>query len=324
MQKKIAIIGSGSWGTALANLIALNAKEAIIISSNLEVIKDINHNSKNDAYLPNIFLASNVSATNNISIIKQVEMIFIVVPAKHVRTVLNEIRNLSVNAPLIICSKGLEQDSLLLMSEVVEEILPQSKVAILSGPNLALEVAQNKPSATTIACLDLALANEVVNILKNPNFIPFISKDIITNQICGAAKNILAIASGIFMGKNLGENARATLITRGIVEINHLAHKKGGHKEGILSLGGIGDIFLTCNSIKSRNTSLGMELVKNKDLNDILSKRSSVAEGVYAAQSIYELAQKLEVSMPICNAIYDLIARKINIDQAIDLLLHKL
>ncbi len=323
-MRKIAIIGSGSWGTALANLISVNVQEAIIISSNLEVIKDINHNSKNDAYLPNIYLASNVSATNNISIIKQVEMIFIVVPAKHVRTVLTEIRNLAVKVPIIICSKGLEQDSLLLMSEVVEEILPEVMVAILSGPNLALEVAQHKPSATTIASLDLSLANEVASLLKTPNFIPFISKDIITNQICGAAKNILAIASGIFMGKNLGENARATLITRGIVEINNLAHKKGGHKEGILSLGGIGDIFLTCNSVKSRNTSLGMELVKNKNLDEILKKRNSVAEGVYAAQSIYELAQKLEVSMPICATIYQLIAKKINIDQAIDLLLHKL
>jgi glycerol-3-phosphate dehydrogenase (NAD(P)+) len=316
-KKSIAVIGSGAWGTAIASVASYNCSDVIIISQNQDVIDDINHYSENKLYLPGISLSSNITSSDDITMVDNVDVIFIAVPSQYVRAIFTHLRDAKIKLPIVICSKGIEKETLMLMSEIASEVIPENGVAILSGPNLAMEVALHKPSATTIASSDVNLAHLVSSIIGNENFTPYISDDMITNQIAGSAKNIIAIASGLIIGRDLGENARATVITKGISEIAKLSVAKNGKLETIFGYGGIGDILLTCNSIKSRNTSLGIELAQNHGLENILEHRISVAEGVDSAKSVSQLAIKLKVSMPICSTINDLLYNNLDIDKAI-------
>lgn len=322
-KKNAAVIGSGAWGTAIAKILSYNCDNVIMISKNQDVIDGINHYSENKLYLPNISLSDNVTSSDDITIINDVDIIFVVVPSQNVRMVFNHLRDTNIRLPIVICSKGIEKESLMLMSEIAQDVIPDNKIVILSGPNLALEVALNKPSVTVIASCHQNLAYFVSSIVRNNNFIPHISDDIITNQIAGASKNIIAIASGLIIGKDLGENAKSILITRGISEINKLSVAKGGKFENIFGFGAIGDIILTCNSIKSRNTSLGIELARNNVLENIIGHRITVAEGVDSAKSVVELAKKLNIKMPICSAINNLLNNNLNIDDAIHAILNK-
>jgi glycerol-3-phosphate dehydrogenase (NAD(P)+) len=316
-KKSIAVIGSGAWGTAIAKVASVNASGVIIISQNQDVIDDINHYSENKLYLPDISLSGNITASDDITMTDNVDVIFIAVPSQYVRAIFTHLRDAKIKSPVVICSKGIEKESLMLMSEVAHEVIPDNKVAILSGPNLAMEVALHKPSATTIASNDSGLAYLASSIVRNENFTPYTCNDMITNQIAGATKNIIAIASGLIIGRDLGENARAAVITKGISEIAKLSVAKGGKPETIFGYGGIGDVLLTCNSVKSRNTSLGIELAQNHGLANILGHRVTVAEGVDSAKSVSELAHKLKINMPICRAINDLLYNNLSIDKAI-------
>jgi len=323
-KKSVAIIGSGAWGTALSKVVSPNVKDVLIISQNQEVIECINNYSNNKLYLPDIYLPDNITASDDILLVDRADVIFIVVPSQYVRHTLLRLKEINSKYSMVICSKGIEKDSLMLMSEVAHEILPGIDISILSGPNLALEVALNKPSSTTIAAEDPVIANMVSEIVRSDNFIPEISDDLITNQICGAAKNILAIASGIIIGRELGENARASMITRGISEIRDLAIAKGGKEKTIFGYGGLGDILLTCNSAKSRNTSLGIELAKSKSLKDVLQDKITIAEGVESSRSVVALAKKLNVNMPICSTINGLLHENLDIDIAVNNILKNL
>jgi glycerol-3-phosphate dehydrogenase (NAD(P)+) len=319
----IAVIGSGAWGTALATIAAKRFSRVNIITRNVQVISDINNLHENKLYLPSITLPESIIASSDYNLAKHAEILIIAIPAQHIREVLANFSYDNFNKTIIICSKGVEQNSLKLMSEVVSEILPAAKVAILSGPNFAHEVASNFPSAATIAASDLTLANFIADKLNNEMFRIYTSDDIISTQICGAAKNVLAIACGIVMGKKFGENAKAALITRGIAEIGRLSIAKGGNIKTMLGLGGIGDIMLTCNSAKSRNTSLGIELAQGANLEDIIKKRHTVAEGVTSAASIRLMANKLNISMPIIEAVAKILFEKKDINQIIEELLKR-
>ena len=219
---------------------------------------------------------------------------------------------------LIICSKGIEQNSLKLMSEVIEEILPNNPIAILSGPNFALEVAKNLPAITSISSVNISLANELAHKLTSPNFRVYPNQDIIGTQIIGAAKNVLAIATGITIGKNLGENAKSAVFSRGIYEINNLLLAKGGKTETLLSPAGIGDLNLTCSSLTSRNTTYGMLIAQgNKNSN------TSLIEGFYTAESIFMLSKALKIEMPIAETIYQVTHQNLTLEQAIEKLLKR-
>lgn len=211
----------------------------------------------------------------------------------------------------------------MLMSEVVASVMPSNPIAVLSGPNFADEVARGLPAATTLACEDEAKVNELSFLCQSTIFRPYVTTDIIGAQVGGAVKNVLAIAAGITQGKHFGENAKAALITRGLAEIMRLCVAKGGRQETLMGLSGVGDIMLTCGSIKSRNMSLGFSLGQGTTLEDILSERKGVVEGVATAASVVELADSLGVDMPICQTVNDILYKHKDVDAAIRDLLHR-
>ena len=316
---KIAVLGSGSWGTALA-LVANRAQHEIVIySRSNEVCQQINLKQENVSYLSNIILPKTITATNELADIIDMDILIIAIPAQNIRNLCIDLKKLNLpdNKILLICSKGIEQKSLNLMSETVKEILPMTQVAVLSGPNFAREVAMDLPTITTIASSDIKLSEMLAKSLSNINFRIYPSDDVIAVQIIGAAKNVLAIATGITIGKKLGENAKASIISRGVFEINALSLAMGGRYDAILSPAGLGDIHLTCSSSTSRNTSMGIAIAQGTVANNAL------AEGFYSAESINALAKKLNIEMPICSAIYKIMYEKFDVDFIINELLRR-
>ena len=317
---KITVLGGGSWGGALA-LAAYRANNQVSIWSRSDAISsEINTLHSNNKYLPGIRIPESIVAFSEFKNIKQSDALIIAIPAQKIRELCKQLTkiNLSNKAILIICSKGIEQNSLKLMSEVIEEILPNNPIAILSGPNFALEVANNLPAITSISSGNINLANELSYKLASPNFRIYPNKDIIGTQIIGAAKNVLAIATGITIGKNLGENAKSAIFSRGIYEINNLLLAKRGKTETLLSPAGIGDLNLTCSSLTSRNTTYGMLIAQGNH-----SSNTSLVEGFYTAESIFMLAKKLEVEMPIAETIYQVTHKNLPLDIAIENLLKR-
>ena len=322
-MNKVGVIGGGAWGTALA-LAAFRAGSGVTIWSNSEdVAEDINKNHQNRKYIGEIELPENIKATCNIADAFACDVVLLVVPAQSLRSVLAGVKSGNIfNAPLVICSKGVEQGSHAFMSEIVAEYFPENPIAILSGPNFAYEVAKGLPACATLACADKEYADKIIESMGSERFRLYYSEDVIGAQIAGAVKNILAIACGIAIGKGLGENARAALVTRGIAEIGRLCTKIGGRPETLLGLSGIGDIMLTCGSEKSRNMHLGSELGRGTALSDIIAEGKTV-EGVATAKSVAELANNLDVDMPITCAVKAILHDNACIEETIKALLDR-
>ncbi|MBF0307074.1 MAG: NAD(P)-dependent glycerol-3-phosphate dehydrogenase, partial [Alphaproteobacteria bacterium] len=219
--------------------------------------------------------------------------------------------------PALIGAKGIEEGSFLLLTEVLAEALPEAVPAVLSGPTFAAEVARGLPTAVSVACADQGLGRRMVEALGTPSFRPYWGDDPLGAQIGGAVKNVLAIACGIVAGRQLGDNARAALLTRGMAEILRLAEAKGGRRETLMGLSGLGDLILTATSTQSRNTSLGMALGEGRGLDSVLSERRTVAEGVYTARSVIGLANRLGVEMPLCAAVDAVLHRGADLDETI-------
>lgn len=291
----ILVIGSGAWGKALAATFQ-RAGSLITVWGRKEL--------ESPAEFPALL-----------------DLIVLVIPSHALRSVCLTLKNLPLPAgvPLLLCCKGIERQSLMLMSEVANEILPDHPVAVLSGPNFAIEIEQGLPSATTIACSDSALGNRLVRELSSNMFRPYFTEDIIGAQIGGAVKNVLAIACGIIAGKALGENAKAALITRGLAEMGRLCVAKGGKIETLLGLSGMGDLILTCGSPMSRNMSFGIALAKGGGI----QAQTSLTEGVSSAESVVMLGRKLGITMPICEAIYAILYQNADIDSTIQQLLQR-
>ncbi len=322
---KIAVIGAGAWGTALSKVLSENGHDVALWSRNTEVISEINNKNKNSSYLPDIFLPRNINATRDFKNLEGSDALFLVTPAQNIRMLSKALQEIKLgNIPIVICSKGIEQETLKLMSEIVSEMLPANKIAVLSGPNFADEIARGLPAASTLACKDKKSGEDIVGMLNNNNFRIYLSDDVIGAEIGGAVKNVIAIACGIAVGRNLGENARAALITRGLAEIARLAKAKGGRPETLMGLAGMGDLVLTCSSLKSRNMSLGYELGQGKPLQAILKKRQGkVTEGLTTTHSVQALAASLKVEMPITETVYNILYKEQDIDIAIKSLLER-
>ena len=323
--EKLAVLGAGAWGTALAIEAHRSGCDVTLWTRNPDVIAGIHHKRENDVYLKGIPVDPAITVTDDLArAVENADALLLVVPAQVLREFCQQLMGLiPTTMPLIICCKGIEQGSLMLMSEVVESILPANPIAVLSGPNFADEVAKGLPAATTLACTSEALSEELVFAFQCSTFRPYISFDTIGSQIGGAVKNVLAIACGIAEGKKFGENAKAALITRGLAEITRLCVAKGGRAETLIGLSGIGDIMLTCGSIKSRNMSLGFELGAGRRLSEILAERQAVTEGVATAESVVGLAEQLDVDMPICFAVNAILHQGADIDNTIKYLLHR-
>lgn len=325
-QTTVGVISAGGWGTALATVANRAGSKAILYSSNQNVIDSIVNNRTNDVYLPDTFIDPDIAITDRLSVACNSDMIILVVPSQHVRsTCISLSDQISPEVPIIIATKGIERGSLALMSEVVSAILPKNPLAILSGPNFAIEVARGLPTATTIACQDNYLANRIIYAIGGKYFRPYHTTDIIGTQIGGAVKNVIAIACGIAIGRGFGENAKAALITRGIAEMSRLCMAKGGRQETLMGFSGFGDLILTCGSTMSRNMSLGLELGKQRhSVRSIIENRQQkLAEGVATADSVTELADRIGISMPICKAVHAILSEATGIDHAIAQLLER-
>lgn len=301
----IGVVGPGAWGTALAVLARRAGSEVTLWSRNVNVVESILERRTNDIYLPGVFIDPSIHVTTEIEQVSKTDALVLAIPAQYLRPVCITLSDLiGSQVPLVIATKGIERGSLALMSEVVQTILPENPIAILSGPNFADEAARGLPTASTLACLDKMLAEKLLYALGGKMFRLYISDDLTGTQIGGAVKNVIAIACGIATGKKLGENARAALITRGLTEIQRLCIAKGGQKETLMGLSGMGDLLLTCSSPKSRNMALGIAIGKGGKFEEGISYvKRGVTEGVATAESVTDLAQKLGVTVPICTAI---------------------
>ena len=317
-MKRVGVVGAGAWGTALAITAARAGNIVTLWALEPEVVASINGRQENEMFLPDIKLPDTVHAVNDLEAMLAQDALLMVAPAQYVGSTCEGLASagLDDSLPIVICSKGIEQNSLKLMSEVVAEYFP-NPLAILSGPTFAIEVAKGLPASVTLACGDVALGQNLAQLVVHPKFSVHHSDDMIGPQICGAMKNVIAIACGIVEGKGLGESAKAALITEGLAEISQLCVAKGGKPETAMGLCGLGDLILTCNSHTSRNMSLGYALGQGKTLEDILSERVSVAEGVASSNAVAGLADQLGIRLRICGIVDRIMRGEVDGDQVV-------
>lgn len=315
----VGVIGAGAWGTALAILANRAGSKATLWTRNTQVIESIKSRRENAQYLPEQFIDPAIEVTDKTDFISACDVLVITIPAQSLRTVAISLSDsIPSNVPLVLATKGIERGSLMLMSEVLQSILPYNPYAILSGPNFAREAAANLPTATTLAMHQTHLADKIIFALGGKYFRLYVNNDPIGTQVGGAVKNVLAIAAGIVEGRGLGENARSALITRGVVEIARLARAKGAQEETLMGLSGIGDIMLTCTSKKSRNYALGVAIGEGR-----MRSGGSLTEGVATAESVTQLARKLGVAMPIAFTVYEILNGTTPVAVAIERLLER-
>jgi len=323
--KRLAIIGGGAWGSALATVAARAGADVTLWARDPSLVAMINASHENPLFLPGVALDPAIAATGDVEeAIADADAALIVVPAQFLRGAVEMLAPLLANdLPLLLCAKGIEAETLMTMSEIAGEIAPRAPVAVLSGPSFAAEVARGLPAAVTIASRDLSLARAFVGGLGTPYFRPYSSPDPAGAEIGGAAKNVLAIACGIIEGKGLGDNARAALITRGLAEMIRLGLAKGAAADTFRGLSGLGDLVLTCTAGQSRNYALGLALGRGASLATALAGTRSVVEGVATAAAIVRLGHRLHVELPIMAAVDGVLHRGIAIDMMIDALLRR-
>lgn len=324
-QYRVGVLGGGAWGTALSILANRAGSSVMLATRNQNVTQSIRERRVNEIYLPGIFMDPAITVTDKLNEACHCDVLVIAVPSHILRSVCIMVSDtLAIDVPVVLASKGIERGSLLLMSEVTRSILPHNPLAVISGPNFADDAARGLPTATTIACPDAALWDRLMYALGGRLFRPYMTTDIIGTQIGGAVKNIIAIACGIAIGKEFGENARAALVTRGFAEMARLTIAKGGKYETLMGLSGLGDLILTCGSTKSRNLSFGISIGQGKSKDEILAMRGRGAtEGVIAAESVSKLAKKLSVQMPICEAVYRILYENADLNWVIEELLER-
>jgi len=304
----IAVIGAGSWGTTLACLLAEKGYDTALWVFEKELCQEMREKRINSLFLPGIQIPEHIVITNDIGeAVRNARYILNVVPTQHTRAVMTEaIPFINPEAVIISASKGIERKTLLTVSSIVRE-LTHHRVAVLSGPSFALEVSKKLPTAVTLSCEDRFTSLLLQEIFTTGHFRVYTHDDILGVEIGGALKNVIAIASGISDGLDLGNNARASLITRGLAEIIRLGTAMGAREHTFSGLSGIGDLILTCTGILSRNYSVGRKLGQGMKLHDILSQTKSAVEGVGTSESAYELSKKYHIQMPIVEQVYGVI-----------------
>ncbi len=304
MPSEIGVVGAGAWGTALAKVLADKAQEVILWCHRAETFRDIVESRENRAYLPTITLPATIKATQSIrETVSGKRLIVIALPSHVVRAVLTDAAASIDRGTMIVCgTKGLEEETAKTMGELLLDLFgpgAQSHVAFLSGPTFAVEVARELPAAITVAAFDLDVGKAIQELLSTQFFRVYTSADVIGVQMGGVIKNVIAIAAGISDGLSLGQNARAALITRGLAEMTRLAVRMGADPLTLAGLPGLGDLVLTCAGDLSRNRAVGLQIARGKRLNDITAATRTIAEGVRNTRTVYRLAQRLAVDMPI-------------------------
>ncbi len=315
---RIGVIGGGAWGTALAQVAAAGG-EVLLWAFEPEVVDAINADHVNPMFLAGVPLRPGVRATNDLRDLAASDALLVVTPAQHMRRILGAVP--VERRPLVLCSKGIEADTMALMSEAAAATCPDAPVAVLSGPTFASEVARGLPTAVTLACADDAVAEQVARRIAQPAFRPYRSTDVVGAEIGGAVKNVLAIACGVVEGAGLGKNARAALIARGCAEMTRFGLARGARPETLAGMSGLGDLVLTCSSEQSRNFSLGLGLGQGRSAASLMADRRTVAEGAFTAPVLVQAAEAAGVEMPISHAVASLLAGEMGVEAAIRSLL---
>ena len=323
--RSVAVLGAGSWGTTFAKILADAAAAAgdprtiRLWGRRAEVVDQINTSHVNAQYLKDVPLPENISASMDVAaVLKDADLVVIAVPAQSLRPQLREWKSLiAPDAMVVSLMKGLELGTDARMSEVIgEELgLPAERIAIVSGPNLAMEIAREEPTASVVACTDSAAAGWIARSCTAPYFRPYTTADVVGVEIGGIVKNVIALAVGICEGKQMGDNTKASVITRGLAETSRLALALGGEAKTMAGLAGLGDLVATCSSPLSRNHTAGRLLGQGLTLEEVGQKMTQTAEGIKSGQAVHELAGKLGVEMPITAAVVAVLAGKLSVDQ---------
>lgn len=322
-MKKIGVIGAGAWGTALAQSLANSGKDVLMWAREADVVESINHKHENTLYLPEVRLNEMIKATHNMEEISHCDIFLISTPAQHIRATLESMKSFLAAKPFVICAKGIEMDTGMMMSEVAQQVIPGCKVGLLSGPTFASEIARGLPCAVTLAMKDKEIGAQIVGAMGSRTLRTYLTDDVIGAQIGGAVKNVIAIASGVVHGRKMGESARCALVTRGLTEMGRLAKAMGAKKSTLMGMCGVGDLILTCSSMQSRNFSLGVALGEGKTLEEVLGNRIAVTEGVFTAKALKVMSKNNAVDMPISNAVNDFLNEGVDIQTIIERLLDR-
>lgn len=304
---KTAILGAGSWGTALAWLWGKHGRQISLWGHNVDRVRVMQKTRENSDHLPGLKLPESVEVTSELTNCARADLIVFVTPSTALREIAGRVRIAIGNTGAIFlsCTKGIEHRSGMRMSQILRDAFPpEQRVAVLSGPNLAVEITQNLPTATVIACDDADCAVSLQGILGSSRFRIYTSQDVVSVELGGALKNVFAIAAGISDGLGLGDNSKAALVTRSLAELVRLGVAMGGTANGFYGLSGAGDLVLTCYSERSRNHTVGKRLGRGESLAQITASMKTVAEGIPTARSAWECARRLNIDTPIIDEVY--------------------
>jgi glycerol-3-phosphate dehydrogenase (NAD(P)+) len=319
-MKRIAVIGGGAWGTALAQAAARAGRDVLVWALEEEVVEAINTFHENRIFLPGIALNPAIRATGDLDAIGECDAWLVVTPAQHMRSVLEQAPRCDL--PRVLCSKGIEEKSGLLLHEVAAGACPGAPIAVLSGPSFADEVARGLPTAVTLAAEDRNIAERLRDSLAQPAFRIYLSDDVPGAEVGGAVKNVLAIACGVVEGRGLGQNARSALIARGFAEMTRFGVALGARPETLAGLSGLGDLVLTCTSTSSRNYSLGKGIGEGRSAAELMADRRTVAEGAHTAPVLARIAREKGIDMPIVDAV-DRLLKGATVDSILEELLSR-
>jgi len=320
-----AILGAGAWGTALAWLWGRDGERVSLWGHNVDRVTRMQKARENSDYLPGIKLPETVSVTSELPDCAGADLIVFVTPSTALREIAAHLRKVISNpqAVLLSCTKGIEHATGMRMSQIFHEVFPKHRIAVLSGPNLAVEIAQSLPTATVIACDDANCAASLQSVLGSPRFRVYTSQDVVSVELGGALKNVFAIAAGISDGLGLGDNAKAALVTRSLAELVRLGVAMGGNVNAFYGLSGTGDLILTCYSERSRNHTVGKRLGKGEPLAQITAGMKTVAEGIPTTLSAWECARRLNVVTPIIDQVYAVLYERKEPTAALEELLNR-
>ncbi len=318
-KRKILVLGDGAWGTALALNLYHNGHQVRVWGAFPDYITHLKKQRENTTFLPGVKIPAGIEFYHNIeTALEAMDLMVLAVPTQHARSVLLKVKPFySPVVPIVSVAKGIEHKTLARPSEIIKEILKAKKIAVLSGPSHAEEVARRLPASVVLASRDKKFARDVQRIFMNERFRIYTHSDMIGVELCGALKNIIAIAAGICDGLKLGDNAKSALLTRGLVEITRLGVKMGARSGTFFGLAGLGDLITTCISPHGRNREVGIRIGQGETLARIMKTMKKVAEGVSTTQAVYPLIRKYKIAMPITNEIYQVLFKNKNPRQAV-------
>lgn len=310
-MKKATVFGAGSFGTAIASVLAVNFDEVVLWGRDPATIAALNERHENPGYLPGLALSPKIRGTTDLQHAAEgAELVAVATPSQATRDLMSKVATwVPSHVPVVSVAKGIENETLLTMTEVLEQCLPEAyhpSIAVLSGPSFAKEMVLGMPTVVTIAARWEKTAQKAQALFSSERFRAYTSTDVVGVQVGGSLKNVIAIAAGMSDGLGLGHNTRAAIITRGLAEISRIAMRMGANPLTLSGLAGMGDLVLTCTGELSRNRKVGVELGKGRSLDDILKEMKQVAEGVKTAKSARDLSAKLSVELPICSQVYQI------------------